>query len=241
MNRALSVIDNEWKDFFDENKTNLENIFEYLSDKDYYPKTKNIFRVFKLAPSKIKLVIIGQDPYINVEIVNDKEKQLKKSSLITKSKDFVEKPQAIGYSFSVPKTHKIPPSLKNIFKEINSDYPNCKFDHGNLKKWSKQGVFLINASLTVLPKKSNSHQALWKEFTNNVIKYLNNYDHIIYLLMGRDAINKKYFINNNTHKIFETVHPSPLSAYNGFFGCGVFKQINDYLEENNRDVINWQN
>jgi uracil-DNA glycosylase len=224
MNKALSVIDNEWKYFFDENNVYLENIFEYLSDKVYYPKTKNIFRVFKLAPSKIKLVIIGQDPYINYEIINGKEK-----------------PQAIGYSFSVPKTHKIPPSLKNIFKEISSDYPDCKFINGNLKKWSKQGVFLINSSLTVLPKKSNSHQSLWKEFTNKVITYLNNYDNIVYLLMGRDAVNKKYFITNETHKIFETVHPSPLSAYNGFFGCKVFKKINDYLEENDRDVINWQN
>ena len=224
MEKAISVIDNEWLDLININNKQLENIFEYLEDKSYYPKTKNIFRVFKLPPSKIKLIIIGQDPYINFEIVNGKEK-----------------PQAMGYSFSVPKTHKIPPSLKNIFKEINSDYPECKFNHGNLKRWCKNGVFLLNASLTVLPKKSNSHQALWKEFTNNVITFLNNYDNIIYLLMGRDAINKKYFITNNTHKIFETVHPSPLSAYNGFFGCGVFKKINIYLEENEREIIDWQN
>ena len=224
MEKALSVIDNEWLDLINNNKNQLEYIFEYLEDKSYYPKTKNIFRGFKLAPSKIKLVIIGQDPYINFEMVNGKEK-----------------PQAMGYSFSVPKTHKIPPSLKNIFKEINSDYPDCKFINGDLKKWSKNGVFLLNASLTVLPKKSNSHQALWKEFTNNVITFLNNYDNIIYLLMGKDAINKKYFITNNTHKIFETVHPSPLSAYNGFFGCGVFKKINIYVEENERELIDWQN
>jgi uracil-DNA glycosylase len=218
------MINKEWVCFFDENKEELDTILNKIENVNYYPKTKNIFRVFKLAPSKIKLVIIGQDPYINVEIINGKEK-----------------PQAIGYSFSVPKTHKIPPSLKNIFKEINSDYPDCKFNHGNLKKWCKNGIFLLNASLTVLPKKSNSHQALWKEFTNNVITFLNNYDNIIYLLMGKDAINKKQFITNKTHKIFETVHPSPLSAYNGFFGCGVFKKINIYLEENNRDVIDWQN
>ena len=224
MEKAISIIDNEWLDLINMNKKQLENIFEYLEDKSYYPKTKNIFRVFKLAPSKIKLVIIGQDPYINIEIINGKEK-----------------PQAVGYSFSVPKTHKIPPSLKNIFKEINSNYPDCKFNHGDLRKWCKNGVFLLNASLTVLPKKSNSHQVLWKEFTNNVITYLNNYDNIIYLLMGRDAVNKKQFITNKTHKIFETVHPSPLSAYNGFFGSCVFKKINDYLEENNRDIINWQN
>ena len=215
----------EWSEFFEDN--NVEKILDDALKDTVYPKKKNIFKIFKyLEPSEIKVVLLGQDPYIGSEIHSDKDI-----------------PQAMGLSFSVPSTHKIPPSLKNIFKEINNSYPEIDFKHGNLKKWVKrEKIFLLNSALTVIPKRSNSHQKLWKDFTDNVIKYLSDtQENIIFLLMGNNAISKKQLIDVKKHIVFTTVHPSPLSASRGFFGCDVFKKINEKLVSLGREEINWQN
>lgn len=215
----------EWSEFFEDN--NVEKILDDALEDTVYPKKKNIFKIFKyLEPSEIKVVLLGQDPYIGSEIHSDKDI-----------------PQAMGLSFSVPSTHKIPPSLKNIFKEINNSYPEIYFKNGNLKRWVKrEKIFLLNSALTVIPKKSNSHQKLWKDFTDNVIKYLSDtQENIIFLLMGNNAISKKQLIDVKKHIVFTTVHPSPLSASRGFFGCDVFKKINEKLVSLGREEINWQN
>ncbi len=214
----------DWMPFFEANKSELINILVKLNElsktETIYPRQRDIFRAFYYhSPADIKLTIIAQDPYINEES---------------------NKPQAMGLCFSVPRVHtKIPPSLQNIRKEIKNCYPDYIIpNHGLLKKWArKEKILLLNSSLTVCKGKSNSHAHLWTKFTDKLIKWFVNNSNSTFLLMGNFAIEKAKFIENN--KIFTTVHPSPLSAHNGFFGCGVFKKINDYLEENNIDVIKW--
>ena len=176
-----------------------------------------------MAPNDIKIVILGQDPYINHEIINDKKI-----------------PQADGFAFSVPKTHKPPPSLKNIFKEITNSYSDFKYKNGNLKKWvDREKIFLLNSSLTVKPHNSNSHQALWTEFTNAVIKYISDVnDKVGFILMGNFAKSKQSLIDKK-HIIVTSVHPSPLSANNGFFNSKIFEIINNKLKENTISEINW--
>lgn len=218
-----SRIHKDWMPFFESNKTELIEILDTLTqlskEQIIYPRKSDIFRAFYYhSPKDIKLTIIAQDPYINEEST---------------------KPQAMGLCFSVPRIHsKIPPSLQNIRKEIKNCYPDYVIPkHGLLKKWArKEKMLLLNSSLTVCKGKSNSHAYLWTKFTDKLIKWFNDNTNSIFLLMGNYAINKSQFINK---KIFTTVHPSPLSAHNGFFGCNVFKNINDYLEENNIDKINW--
>jgi uracil-DNA glycosylase len=169
---------------------------------------------------------MGQDPYIGYEIINN-----------------IKIPQACGLSFSVPKSHKkIPPSLQNIFKEIKNCYPDYEIPkHGSLKRWvKKEKILLLNAALTVIEGKSNSHAELWTSFTDKLIKYISEKNNkTIFLLMGNFAIKKEYLIDTKKHKVFRTVHPSPLSANRGFFGCNIFKIINEYLIENNQEPINW--
>jgi uracil-DNA glycosylase len=148
----------------------------------------------------------------------------------------------MGLSFSVPRKHKkIPPSLQNIFKEIKNCYPEFEIpNHGLLKRWArKEKILLLNAALTVFEKESNSHAKLWIEFVNKLIKWFQHInDGCVFLLMGNFAQSKKVLIENK-HKIFNTVHPSPLSVHNGFYGSNVFKKINDYLESNNKEKIIW--
>jgi uracil-DNA glycosylase len=187
-----------------------------------------LFRtLFYFPPEETKLVILGQDPYIGSEL-HDGEKI----------------PQACGLSFSVQKIHKqVPPSLKNIYKEISNCYPEFNIpSHGFLKRWVRvEHILLLNSALTVIEKKSNSHQALWGNFTDKLIKYISDSSpHTVFLLMGNFAIGKSKLINGCKHKIFTTVHPSPLSASNGFFGCEVFKKINDYFESKQIEPINWK-
>jgi len=127
-------------------------------------------------------------------------------------------------------------------KEIKNCYPNYIIPkHGCLKKWAKEEkILLLNSVLTVEPNKSNSHKDLWLNFTNNLIKFINiNNENTIFLLMGAFAINKSNLIDTNKHKIFTTIHPSPLSAYRGFIGCNVFKLINEHLQEQNKEIINY--
>ena len=220
--KVIEKVNQSWIPFFDENKEELEKIFEKINKKkeEIYPLPEDLFRaLFYFPPNEIKLVIIGQDPYIG-------------------SEDNI--PQAMGLSFSVPKKHrKIPPSLQNIFKEIKNCYPDFNIpNHGLLKRWAKQEkILLLNSALTVKAGESNSHANLWVNFTDKLIKYLSDKnDKCVFLLMGNFAKGKKHLINEEKHKVFITVHPSPLSASRGFFGCGVFKEINEFLLN---DKINW--
>jgi len=225
----MNKVHPDWLPFFDENKKDLDEIFSKINydSEIIFPKRKYIFRaLFYNSPQDIKLVLLGQDPYINSEII-DKKKI----------------PQACGLSFSVPKTHKkIPPSLQNIFKEIKNCYPGYIIPKdGSLIRWVKEeNILLLNSALTVIEGKSNSHSLLWSDFTNKLIKFVSDKNEkTIFLLMGSFAINKSSLIDITKHKIFTCKHPSPLSAYKGFFGSNIFKKINDYLIENNIEIINW--
>jgi len=221
-----------WLDFFSTNKNELNEILnkvneDVIKNKVIFPNPKDLFRtLFFFSPKDTKLVLLGQDPYINSEIINGKKI-----------------PQACGMSFGVPKSHKkIPPSLNNIFKEIKANYNDVNIpSHGFLKRWVKQEkILLLNSALTVIESKSNSHQHLWIDFTDKLIKYINDVSpHTVFLLMGNFAIGKSKLIDKSKHKIFTTVHPSPLSASNGFYGCKVFKNINDYLESKKINPILW--
>lgn len=190
---------------------------EYLS-KTIYPRPENIFKAFWLTPfSQVKVVILGQDPYHGPG-------------------------QAHGLCFSVPAGIETPPSLKNIFKEIASDLgrPTIVAD-GNLEIWARQGVFLLNTILTVIAKTPASHRERgWEKFTDTVIKTLSDKrEHLVFILWGNYARQKKNLIDASKHLIIEAAHPSPLSAYNGFFGSRPFSQANAYLEKWQQEKINW--
>ena len=230
----------DWNEFIENNKKELMEILSKINiiDNIIYPKQKDIFKtLFYFGPSDTKLVILGQDPYIG-DIC--KQNTSKVEMNIGEGTNI---PQAHGFAFSVPKCHtKIPPSLKNIFKEIKNCYPEYVIPiHGNLKRWvKKEKIILLNCALTVIKGHSNSHIKLWEQYTDKLIKYISDTSNkTIFLLMGNFAISKSKLVDTNKHKIFTTKHPSPLSAHNGFFGCNIFKLINDYLEENNMDIIHW--
>ncbi len=190
---------------------------EYLSKK-VYPKPENIFQAFNLCPfDKTKVVIIGQDPYHGPK-------------------------QAHGLCFSVQTETKNPPSLKNIFKEIESDLNIRMSDSGDLTNWAKQGVLLLNATLSVLAGQAGSHQGKgWEEFSNAVIKTISEQkENVVFLLWGAYAGSKADLIDANKHLVLKAPHPSPLSAYRGFFGCHHFSQANKYLEEYTKDMVDWK-
>lgn len=183
-----------------------------------FPTSDEIFSALHLTPlSKVKVVIIGQDPYHNVG-------------------------QAHGLCFSVRPDVDIPPSLVNIYKELQSDL-GCKIpNNGYLVKWAEQGVLLLNTVLTVRAHQANSHQGKgWEQFTDAIIRAVNAEDRpIAYLLWGRPAQSKMSMLDNPKHKVFTAPHPSPLSAHRGFFGCKHFSQANAFLEENGVEPIDWQ-
>ncbi len=224
LNKLIERVHPDWYPFFNKYKNNLQDIIDELNKMEtiIYPKKKDIFRaLYYHSPKDIKLLILGQDPYIN---------------------EINGKPEAMGLSFSVPKCHtKVPPSLRNIFIEIKNNYPDSEIPkHGLLKRWArKERILLLNSALTVNKGNSNSHAKLWNNFTDNLIEWFQKENNTcVYLLMGKYAQSKeKYIVNKNN--IFNTVHPSPLSAYNGFFGCNVFKNINEYLISNNQEPIKW--
>ncbi|BBI01164.1 uracil-DNA glycosylase [Buchnera aphidicola (Nipponaphis monzeni)] len=203
-------------------KSYFKQIIHFLNrerlTKNIFPSKKNVFKAFKLTPFyKIKVVIIGQDPYYNCN-------------------------QADGLSFSVFENTPIPPSLKNIFLELRSDISNFYVpDNGCLQNWSAQGVFLLNTILTVEQGKPGSHAKIgWLRFTNQVIKLINNYHRgVIFLLWGKYAVNKMKMINSDRHYILKSAHPSPLSAYRGFFGCRHFSSVNKILKSIGRKPIIW--
>lgn len=190
---------------------------EYLTH-TIYPSPKDVFRAFDMCPfDKAKVVIIGQDPYHGHK-------------------------QANGLCFAVHEGITVPPSLKNIFKEIESDL-GIKPDvtNGDLTRWAEQGVLLLNATLTVRANTPGSHQDKgWEEFTDAAIRKLSDErEHLVFILWGNYAKKKGAVIDRTKHLVLEAQHPSPFSAYNGFFGCKHFSKTNEYLREHGLDEINW--
>lgn len=183
-----------------------------------FPNMYDIFNALKYTPyHNVKAVIIGQDPYHELG-------------------------QAHGLSFSVKKGVPLPPSLQNIYKELQSDLGITPPQHGDLSSWAHEGVLLLNATLTVREGAANSHQTIgWQIFTDHVISLLNESQKpIAFLLWGANAKQKAALIKNPIHKIFSSAHPSPLSAYRGFFGSRPFSKINDFLQSVGREPINWE-
>lgn len=182
-----------------------------------YPPARLIFNAFQHTPfDRVKAVILGQDPYHG-------------------------RGQAHGLCFSVPQGIPQPPSLVNIFKELQADLGTPVPGHGNLEKWADQGVLLLNATLTVRDSQAGSHQKRgWETFTNSVIENLSRHrTGIVFLLWGRYAQAKENLIDGSRHLILKSAHPSPLSAYNGFFGCKHFSNTNKYLEQRGQTGIDW--
>ncbi len=190
---------------------------EKTASKLIYPESKNIFNAFNLTPFEaVKVVIIGQDPYHGPN-------------------------QAHGLSFSVPYGITPPPSLQNIFKEMSSDLGTPPPGHGNLETWAKQGVLMLNSILTVEQGKAGAHAGKgWERFTDAAIDQLNSArENLVFVLWGQKAQQKCSRVDPHRHKIIMSVHPSPLSAYNGFFGSKPFSRANDYLVSHNISPINW--
>ncbi len=189
---------------------------EYLAGKHIYPAARNIFNAFNLCPvDSVKVVIIGQDPYH-------------------------EPGQAHGLCFSVPTGITPPPSLVNIYKEINDDLGRASSTHGDLTHWAEQGVLLLNSTLTVQAHLAASHAGRgWEQFTDAVINVLRQKNHIVYMLWGSYAQKKAALVDASQNLVLKSVHPSPLSAYRGFFGCKHFSQANEYLVQNGKTPINW--
>lgn len=183
-----------------------------------FPPTNLIFSALNMVKfNDVKVVIIGQDPYHEIG-------------------------QAMGMSFSVPKGVEIPPSLKNIYKEIESEY-NIKCEQtGDLTRWARQGVLLLNAVLTVRQGQANSHKNMgWENLTSEIIKKLNEREQpVVFLLWGANARAMGQYVTNKHHLVLTSAHPSPLSAYNGFFGNGHFKKSNNFLEKIGKTPIDWK-
>ncbi|WP_026955563.1 uracil-DNA glycosylase [Algoriphagus vanfongensis] len=182
-----------------------------------FPPGKEIFNAFDFCPlDQVKVVILGQDPYHGPG-------------------------QAHGLSFSVKEGQSFPPSLLNIFKEIKADLGKDMPPHGDLSRWAQQGVFLLNATLTVRAHQAGSHQKRgWEEFTDSVIQAISDKkEHVVFLLWGAYAQKKSSLIDSSKHMILKAPHPSPLSAHRGFFGCRHFSKANTYLESQGLEPINW--
>ncbi|WP_090832862.1 MULTISPECIES: uracil-DNA glycosylase [unclassified Bacillus (in: firmicutes)] len=202
------------KDYFKKLETFLE---EEYKTKTIFPAKEDIFHALNLTDyEKVKAVIIGQDPYHG-------------------------EGQAHGLSFSVKRDIKIPPSLRNIYKELHTDTGIEIPKHGNLEKWAEEGVLLLNTVLTVREGQANSHKGMgWEKFTDRVISLLNERETpVVFILWGRPAQKKLEIIDQSRHRIILGVHPSPLSASRGFFGSRPFSQTNQYLREMGRDEIDW--
>lgn len=221
----MAMIENDWLDAISDEfrKPYYKELFLFVKE-EYsktiiYPPANDIFNAFHFTPlSKVKVVILGQDPYHNEK-------------------------QAHGLSFSVlPEQKDIPPSLQNIYKELQEDC-NCYIpNNGYLKKWADQGVLMLNTVLTVRAHQANSHQGKgWEHFTDAVIEAVNAQDRpIVYMLWGRPAQSKIPMLTNPKHLILKAPHPSPLSAYRGFFGCKHFSQANAFFQQHGMEPIDWQ-
>ena len=210
----IKLVDEFKKPYFLELKNFIKKEFE--KNKTIYPPIKDIYRALHLVDyNRVKVVIIGQDPYHG-------------------------KGQANGLAFAVNSNITAPPSLKNIFKEIFNEYGEYPKNY-NLEGWAKQGVLLLNTVLTVVEKSPASHKNIgWEVFTDAIIKNLNERENpIVFILWGAFAQSKKLLITNLTHRILASPHPSPFSAHSGFFGCNHFKLCNQILEDNKAVPINW--
>lgn len=214
----LKVLGNEF------DKTYMKNLKTFLleekqSGATVYPKSADIFNALNHTPfNKVKVVLLGQDPYHGTG-------------------------QAHGLSFSVQKGITIPPSLKNIYKELSTDITDFKTPvHGELTKWADEGVLLLNATLTVRAHEAGSHQGKgWEIFTDTIITKLSEQrEDLVFLLWGRYAQNKTGLIDQKKHTVLKAAHPSPLSAYSGFFGCRHFSKTNDILNKEGKAPIDWQ-
>lgn len=209
------ILEQEFKkDYFLKIKEELTN--EKSKGKIIFPPGSFLFNAFNTTPfEEVKIIIIGQDPYHGER-------------------------QAMGLSFSVPQNVRIPPSLKNIFKEINTDLGLEIPKHGDLTSWAKQGVLLLNASLTVVKDQPNSHRNIgWYNFTDAVISILSkNKSNLVFMLWGNFAKQKKLLIDTTKHLVLEAAHPSPLAG-GAFFGCKHFSKANNYLIQNGKSEINW--
>ena len=220
----MGAIDNDWleplsvefkKPYYKELYKKVKQEYE---TKRVFPEADDIFNAFQFTPlSKVKVVILGQDPYHNYG-------------------------QAHGLCFSVKPDVAVPPSLVNIYQELHDDLGCDIPNNGYLKKWAGQGVMLLNTVLTVRAHAANSHQGIgWETFTDAAIKILNEQDRpMVFLLWGRPAQNKKSMLTNPKHLILEAPHPSPLSAFRGFFGSRHFSKTNEYLKANGLEPIDWQ-
>lgn len=220
----MSAISNDWlepmspefkKEYY---KKLYFRVRDEYSKYRIFPDANDIFNAFEFTPlEKVKAVIIGQDPYHGDG-------------------------QAHGLCFSVKYGIETPPSLVNIYKELNEDIGCYIPNNGYLKKWADQGVLLLNTVLTVRAHEANSHRGIgWEEFTDAAIKVLNEQDRpIVFLLWGSPAQKKALMLNNPKHLVLKAPHPSPLSAYRGFFGCRHFSKCNDFLKNNGLSPIDWQ-
>ena len=219
----MSAITNDWLPALSPEfkKPYYASLYRFLKEeyatRVIYPPSEDIFNAFHFTPlSKVKVLILGQDPYH-------------------------EPGQAHGLSFSVPEGIEIPPSLVNIYKELNTDLGLEIPKHGNLEKWAKEGVLLLNAVLTVRAHQAASHQRKgWENFTDAVIEAVNAEDRpIVYILWGNFARSKKALLTNPKHLILEAPHPSPLSAHRGFFGSRPFSKTNEFLKANGVSPVDW--
>lgn len=220
----MPPISNDWAKALspEYKKTYYKELFDFIG-KEYatheiFPPGDDIFNAFHLTPlSEVKCVIIGQDPYHNIG-------------------------QAHGLCFSVKPDVEIPPSLVNIYKELQDDLGCSIPNNGYLVKWAKQGVLMLNAVLTVRAHQAASHQGKgWEQFTDAAIRAVNEQDRpIVFLLWGGFAGKKASMLNNPKHLVLKAAHPSPLSAYRGFFGCKHFSRTNEFLERNGISPIDWQ-
>lgn len=216
-----NYMDQKWIDFLDQEKTRpyYSKLKNYLAEQDWskiYPAKENIFRVYEDVPfDEVKIVILGQGPYHGPN-------------------------QAIGRAFAVNKDCKEPPSLRNIFKEIDNEYGHHKADR-TLNSWAQQGIFLLNNSLTIREGEPNSHSKIgWDLLVDHTISKLNrDRNNVVFMLWGNFAKKKSYLINNPSHLVLKAAHPSPLSASRGFFGCNHFIQANQFLKDRYNQEIIW--
>ena len=209
----MTTYHESWKPLFEKLDVNIDDL--YTSTDIIYPQKNDVFRVFEMDVQDIRVVLLGQDPYHGPD-------------------------QAHGLSFSVPNGTKIPPSLRNIYKELLIEFPerNYNFTSGNLKEWFyREKIFLLNASLTVVKGNPGSHMKIWEAFTNNVIQFISEQNtKCVFLLLGNFAKEKDIYISNK-ERIIKGTHPSPLSARNGFFHSNLFKKVEELLNEE----IDWRN
>ena len=221
----MAMIDNDWLEYIQDEfrKPYYKELYQFVRQ-EYnthviYPPADDIFNAFHFTPlSKVKVLILGQDPYHGEH-------------------------QAHGLCFSVlPDQTEIPPSLQNIYKELQDDLGCYIPNNGYLKTWADQGVLMLNTVLTVRAHQAGSHQGKgWEQFTDAIIQAVNAQDRpIVYLLWGKPAQSKIPMLTNSKHLILKAPHPSPLSAYRGFFGCRHFSQTNEFLNNNGIEPIDWQ-